>query len=185
MEGHWSQEPTFPTWGHLFFNTSAGENACRLWVIWKSISQGKLACRTVATESDGLNLLLNGWESGKLWTIKQVTGDTIVTPSICAYCSWTIPDAASSSLIFSSAKRNKKKSVYIFIYQRLACFLVHYVLIFLFLLLRTGDPGMPNLARSMSNCANGIGQRFKDFNKGSGMKECVQLCTGKGHPDIA
>ena len=31
----------------------------------------------------------------------------------------------------------------------------------------------------MSNCANGIAQSFKHFHKVSGVRECVQLCTGE------
>ena len=38
----------------------------RMWFIWKSISQGKLARRNVETENDGWNLLLNDCEYGKV-----------------------------------------------------------------------------------------------------------------------
>ena len=49
-----------------------------------------------------------------------------------------------------------------------------------FLLLRKGDTGIRDIARSMRNCANGIGQSFKDTHKGwSGVADCVQFCTGK------
>ena len=61
MEGSGFHVPRFRTECHLFFDTLARENACRMWFFWEGISQGKLTCGTVAREKDGLSLLLNGW----------------------------------------------------------------------------------------------------------------------------
>ena len=48
-----------------------------------------------------------------------------------------------------------------------------------FLLLRKKDTGMRDIARPRSHCANAIRQSFKDFQKGYGVRKCVQLCPEK------
>ena len=180
LEGNWLQVPTFPTWGQLFLNTLAGENACRLWFIWKSILQGKLARRTVETKNDGWNndgwnLFLNDWEYGKVWIFKQVPGNTIFSllhePAVLGPFrvlllarSFSVPVGKKGSHLAKDCWFSGALSPDMFVE---------------FLLLRKGDTEMRKIAQPMSNCANRIQQNFKDFQRDYGVGKCVQICIGK------
>ena len=95
-------------------------------------------------------------------------------PPTCACFSWTLPGAAFSSLLFSSGwkKIHLSKECWFSSTSFPDTFVE-------FLLLSNGETGMRDIAQSMSNCAKLIGQSFKDFHKGSGVRKCVQVCSGK------
>ena len=136
-------------------------------LFWKSVWQRKLACRTVATESNSLNLFLVGGpvRYGNLHKCLQTRCSFLLgVPTVLRPFRMLLLARSLSTSV------GGVKVKFFFHFSKVGWFSGSFFLdIFVeFLLLRKGDTGMRDLAKSLNNCAIGNGQSFKDFHEGCG-----------------